>query len=58
MIGMIGDREPNETLNLSELYISHWTYEHGLREYYQNFMDACLEKYPGFPLLVRSTDTK
>lgn len=50
---MIADRTPLESLNLTVNYVSHWTYLQGLRELYQNFMDAAIEKYPDHRLLHR-----
>lgn len=53
---MIADNQPLDCLNLSEKYVSHWTYLQGLRELYQNFMDACVEKYPLYRRLRRSDE--
>lgn len=50
---MFNDRDPLECLNLSVNYVSHWTYLQGLRELYQNFMDACVEIHPEFKMLRR-----
>lgn len=47
------DRTPPECLNLTVNYVSHWKYLQGLREFYQNFMDAAIEKYPDYKLLHR-----
>ena len=56
-MSLINDRTPLESLNLSVNYVAHWTYLQGLRELYQNFMDAIIEKYPDCPILYRTDPT-
>lgn len=57
IMALYSDNQPMDCLNLSENYVSHWTYLQGLRELYSNFMDACIEEHPEFKLLHRKDPT-
>lgn len=48
---------PLDCLNLSVNYVSHWKYLYGLRELFQNFMDACIEMHSQFTILIRKDPT-
>ena len=41
-------------INCSEFFVDHWTWLEGLREFYQNWMDASLEKFPNATTIVCS----
>lgn len=53
---MFSDSSKAECLNLSVNYVSHWTYLQALREIFQNFMDACIEKHSEYKILIRKNE--